>query len=192
MVPRSSEQFAKMRLDSRQKILESALELFALKGYASTSIASIAEKAGVSKGLIYNYFKSKEDILFQLFDYLYEHIENEYSVEDGEAPEKILEKITRHTIQLIREGNKYFLFLTGIVTQASLRDMLRKHSDQFFSDKLEKFLPLFAALGFENPRKAAYSYAALMDGINLGYITMGKNYPLEEMQEFVLNLYCKK
>lgn len=43
--------------------MDVAVELFADNGYSSTSISQIAEKANISKGLLYNYFKSKEELL---------------------------------------------------------------------------------------------------------------------------------
>ena len=72
MSPRSSQQYKELRDASRQKILESSLELFGTKGYKSTTIADIVKKAGISKGLIYHYFDSKEDILKQLVDFFME------------------------------------------------------------------------------------------------------------------------
>jgi len=53
-------------LNNEERILEAATELFALKGYDVTSVNEIAEKANVSKPLIYYYFKSKKNILEEL------------------------------------------------------------------------------------------------------------------------------
>src|ERR1700691_1391867 len=66
-MPRRPEQFEEIREKSREKILSAALELFGNKGYDATSIDSIAKKAGISKGLIYNYFESKKSILLAIF-----------------------------------------------------------------------------------------------------------------------------
>lgn len=46
----------------KDKILQAALALFAEKGFHTTSVSQIAEAAGVSKGLTYNYFESKEKL----------------------------------------------------------------------------------------------------------------------------------
>src|SRR5580704_16819187 len=67
MAPRRPEQFEAIREKSREKILAASLELFANKGYDATSIDSIAKKAGISKGLVYNYFDSKKSILLAIF-----------------------------------------------------------------------------------------------------------------------------
>ena len=48
----------------KQEILETAMKLFAEKGYEKTSISDIAKEIGVAQGLCYRYFPSK-DILFK-------------------------------------------------------------------------------------------------------------------------------
>lgn len=53
--------------DRRQNIINAAKQLFSEKGYAATGLREIAEKAGVSLGNIYNYFKNKEEIFCSIF-----------------------------------------------------------------------------------------------------------------------------
>ncbi len=65
-MPRTKEQNEAIRAEKRLIILDAALELFAEDGYAHTSIEKIARHAKVAKGLIYTYFKSKEDLLHQI------------------------------------------------------------------------------------------------------------------------------
>src|SRR5580698_8171807 len=67
-MPRRPEQFKALREKSREKILSAALDLFANKGYDATSIDSIAKAAGISKGLIYNYYESKKAVLLAIFE----------------------------------------------------------------------------------------------------------------------------
>ncbi|NJE13628.1 TetR/AcrR family transcriptional regulator [Thermococcus sp. LS2] len=50
-------------MDTREKILKAARELFAEKGYDKTTVDEIVERAGVAKGTFYNYFKSKEELI---------------------------------------------------------------------------------------------------------------------------------
>lgn len=50
----------------RQQIFSGALECFERKGFHETSVTDIAEAAGISSGLIYQYFKDKRDLLFQV------------------------------------------------------------------------------------------------------------------------------
>jgi AcrR family transcriptional regulator len=52
----------------KERIIHSAKILFAKKGFAATGLREIADKAGVSLGNIYNYFKNKESIFDEIFD----------------------------------------------------------------------------------------------------------------------------
>jgi AcrR family transcriptional regulator len=54
--------------DTRQEILDTALELFAEQGYDKTSLREIAEEVGVTKAALYYHFPSKEEILVALFE----------------------------------------------------------------------------------------------------------------------------
>jgi AcrR family transcriptional regulator len=71
-MPRTKEQYEQIRAEKREIIKQAAMKLFATKGYAATSISDIAQTAGVSKGLMYNYFKSKEEVLQTVWDELTE------------------------------------------------------------------------------------------------------------------------
>jgi len=54
--------------DKRERILHSAMRVFALKGYYGAKVTDIADDAGVADGTIYLYFKSKDDLLISLFE----------------------------------------------------------------------------------------------------------------------------
>jgi AcrR family transcriptional regulator len=54
--------------DRREQIMEAALRVFARKGYARASNKDIAREAGITPGLIYHYFESKEALLKAIFE----------------------------------------------------------------------------------------------------------------------------
>jgi AcrR family transcriptional regulator len=62
-MPRGNAQNEQMRAESRAKILTTARQLFAERGYDGCSVSDIARQAGMSQGNIYWYFPSKEDVL---------------------------------------------------------------------------------------------------------------------------------
>ena len=55
----------KRSIEKKEKIIESGFELICEKGYYNTNTAEIAKKAGVSTGIVYQYFKDKHDILIE-------------------------------------------------------------------------------------------------------------------------------
>ncbi len=54
--------------NKKQDILHAAGQVFSRKGYASTKIIEVAEAASVGKGTIYEYFPSKEELFFAVFE----------------------------------------------------------------------------------------------------------------------------
>lgn len=54
-------------VDKKQLIMKEAIDLFATKGYHTTSVQEIAERCHIAKGSFYNYFKSKEELLLSCF-----------------------------------------------------------------------------------------------------------------------------
>jgi AcrR family transcriptional regulator len=61
----------------RAQIVETAVRLFAESGYHQTTIDDIAREADISKGLVYKYFKDKNDVLFFVLCHVLEKYDNE-------------------------------------------------------------------------------------------------------------------
>jgi TetR/AcrR family fatty acid metabolism transcriptional regulator len=59
----------KRNTDKYHQILEAAVRVFARQGFHQSTVAQVAKAAGVADGTIYLYFKSKDDILFQFYEY---------------------------------------------------------------------------------------------------------------------------
>lgn len=60
---RTSEENERIRQLAKENIRTTAMELFMKQGYYATSISDVAKQAGISKGLLYNYIKGKEELL---------------------------------------------------------------------------------------------------------------------------------
>jgi TetR/AcrR family transcriptional regulator, fatty acid metabolism regulator protein len=59
----------KRNTDKYRQILDAAVMVFARQGFHQSTVAQVAKAAGVADGTIYLYFKSKDDILFQFYEY---------------------------------------------------------------------------------------------------------------------------
>ena len=55
--------------EKRAKILNAAIRVFSKKGRTVTKISDIAEEAGIGKGTIYEYFRSKDEVFSATFNY---------------------------------------------------------------------------------------------------------------------------
>lgn len=65
-MPRTKEQYEAIKMESKLKIEKAGLKLFIEKGLLATSVGEIALEAGISKGLMYHYYESKEDLYYEL------------------------------------------------------------------------------------------------------------------------------
>ncbi len=77
----------------RQRLLEGATELFTLKGYAATTVREIVAAAGVTKPVLYYYFRNKEGIYLELMGEAFAKMDDllQRSLEDqGNATQKLL------------------------------------------------------------------------------------------------------
>jgi len=75
------------KIERKKKILAAALNEFSEKGYSATSVDDIINRAEISKGLIYTYFKSKEEIFLQLAEY-WEEMTDQRKVLNFEFPKE--------------------------------------------------------------------------------------------------------
>ncbi len=65
---------AAARGEKRPLILRAATEVFAEQGFNSVTVAAIADRAGIGKGTVYEYFSSKDELLFAVFEWMNEGI----------------------------------------------------------------------------------------------------------------------
>ena len=92
--------------DKRTNIIMAAMTLFSEKGVHATSMQEIADQSKVSKGTIYTYFSSKEDLLLSIFHFFHDsiktHILNSDNI-DLSPKEKFIQQINL----FLQERKKY-------------------------------------------------------------------------------------
>lgn len=90
-MPRTKEQFEEMRNMTREKIQSAAIQLFAQQGFGTTNVQEIADKAGVSIGLLYRHYKTKEDLFNELVNFALTGLSRIIErFESDESPAKLL------------------------------------------------------------------------------------------------------
>lgn len=143
--------FLGLEPEKRERILKAALQEFAVKGYQNASTNSIVKEAGISKGLLFHYFKSKKDLFRFLCSYVIESLESEYNsiyekLESSDIFER-LKQITMFKIDLIRRRTELYNFALSIYLN---------HHDAF-SDEMNTFSKSFTEK----------LYIKLHEGLNL-------------------------
>ena len=99
--------------DKYQRILEAAIKVFAEQGFFQSTIAQIAKEAGVADGTIYLYFKNKDDILVQFFNYKAKQVFDGFREEVNRAEsavDKLRNLIRRHLAEFQRDRNMAILY----------------------------------------------------------------------------------
>lgn len=89
-------------LETRQHILDVAIRLFSQQGVSSTSLAQIAQAAGVTRGAIYWHFKNKSDLfseIWELSESSLGELENEYRAKFPDDPLSVLREILIYILE---------------------------------------------------------------------------------------------
>ena len=189
MSPRSSEQNEAQRAQTRSLILQTALQAFAEKGYASASMSFIAQQAGISKGLTYHYFKNKEDLLvgiFQMLEGLADGLEEAW---EGKSASQKLHLAVDLTFEILQTQPQVVRFMTALALQPAVTASLNQLIESQKLMNIKVYQSLFKELGYPNPNMEAYAFGALLDGVALGYLALGKLYPLEDMKTLIITKY---
>jgi len=127
MSPRTPQQFREMREEKMTHIMDVALEHFANEGFYRTTISHIARHAGMSKGLLYNYFESKEALLKAIIHRSVNEIYKYLDIDrDGYLSEDEFEFFVRKINVLIKEKRYFWRLLMQLLMQNDVREQFLK------------------------------------------------------------------
>lgn len=189
MSPRTKEQFSEIRQKSSENIENIALELFALKGYHATSISQIAQKARISKGLLYNYFESKEKLLDSIIMKVYHEIMRIVQTSENLSAEKQIEQMIVQTINHLKKNITFWRLYLFLVHQSDIQKKLAKLYEKMRIDYMNYVVKLFKEMGSKNPEMEAMMLGTLFDGIGLNYVTAPEGYPIDEMSNYLIEVF---
>jgi AcrR family transcriptional regulator len=100
------------RGDTRTRIQQVALELFAEQGYERTSLREIAERLGVTKAALYYHFKSKEDIVRSFTEDHFSRLDALIAWGRSRTPSaQTSHQVLERYISILMDGSEVFLFL---------------------------------------------------------------------------------
>jgi len=171
-MPRTQEQFNEIRKQKRELIIDTALELFAEHGYHATTMSQIAKKASISKGLAYNYFESKQEILDEIvkkgFDSVYAHFDLDH---DGTLTDEEFRYFVNETFNMLTQNRSFWkLFMTLMLQTGSVESSRGKYSKT--SENIVSMLNRFIiSAGSTNPESDVLSIAFLLKGAFLVSVT---------------------
>ncbi len=182
-MPRSQEQYDEIRKQKKELIMGVALELFAKNGYHATSISQITQKAKISKGLIYNYFESKKEILDELIAHGFDEIYDNFDLnKDGTLTEDEFVYFIKQSFKLVHENSQHWKLFFSLLLQPSI-------TETFAKDYREKAAPVFNMLlnfiqskGSKDPEGDLIAISSMLEGAFLYYVAMPGYFNKEKIE----------
>jgi len=188
MCPRTSQQFETIRQEKTKLILDTALELFAKKGFHQTSISDITRKAGISKGLLYNYFGSKDEVLRSIIQTGYNSAYDNLDLNgDHTLAKEEFVHFLRITFSSVRENPKFWKLYSALVMQPGIQDlMMTKYSGK--AQDIQKLLLDFIKIsGSIAPENDLIAISSLIKGAHLILITAPDFFPMGQFEETIID-----
>lgn len=194
-MPRTPQENERIRQLAKEGILKAAMELFITHGYHATSISSIAKHASISKGLLYNYFKGKEELLAAMVDMRIREIaEVMNQAQTMDTPAEQLKYIIEGAIDNVYENPEVFRFYLHLQTQPEADQELIKYSRFLVEENARQFefqCEIFEKLGTIDARKRSLYFSSTLQGIMLMISTYPQEFPIEEIKEQIVGEFCE-
>ena len=189
-MPRTKEQNREIREKTKNSILEAALQLFSDKGFHATSMNNIAVSAGVSKGLAYNYFESKQHIVQAILKNVMEMLAQKYMpVSMEKDPYKKLELLSEITFDWVKNFWKMFF---AFLIQPGVFEKSGEFFKDFYGEIFVEIENIFREIGVADYVAEARIYGALLDGVAMDYLVDKENYPLDEVAASIKKRYSRE
>lgn len=189
-MPRTPEQYEEIREEKRRTIMNAALELFAKEGFHSSTISKIAEKANISKGLIYNYFDSKEELLNAILDYGFKQMFSNLDIHHRNIiTDEEFEHYIHSMFSVLDNNQSFWKLYFGLFLQSSLQEIIAKKMEEWYIPLLTMLKDFFERKNVEDPETEALMFGSLLDGIGFNYIINPSLYPIETVKKHLIKKY---
>ncbi len=171
----------------KQKLFDAAMKLFESQGYFATTVEQITVEAGVSKGLVYNYFKSKEELLVALIDTTTERMKSVAQTLDHNATlELSLEQFLNNFFAYLKTEKKFLKLQLTLMLMPELSETVNAPQKERAKVLLSMLESWFKRAEVTQPKNQARVFLALLDGVALHYLSTYDNYPLNTMKPHII------
>lgn len=190
MSPRTVLQNEIIRQQKKEHIMNTALELFSDKGYHATSISDIAKRAEISKGLLYNYFESKDKLLESIISDGFNKIIVSFDPNrDGILTKEELIFFINSIIDMMQNDKLFWRLYMSLLIQPAV------HDSKIIDEYREKAGFVFTMLmdyytrkGTKNPEAELTMFHLVMDGIFFNYL-YDDEFPVEKVKQMIIERF---
>ena len=157
-----------MAKTKKELILDTALTLFAEKGYDATPTSQIAKVAGVSEGLIFKHYISKENLLEAVVKAGYRRIteRSKKSVEEND-PAKLISNVLDMPQKLVEDERDFWRMQFRMVDE----EVAQRHHQRYLNSVKKKLNEAFRKLGHKEPELETEILMLLVEGLWRAYLT---------------------
>ena len=160
-----------MANDTKERILEAALEMFSQNGYAGTNIRELSASLGLVKSGVYKHYESKEAIWNALLDEMIAYYEEHFGApEHLPSVPKSLEELVQVTMQMVNftVHDERIIMTRKVLTLEQFRDVRGRElaTKHFLTGLTEMFTRIFTGmmekglLREDDPEMLAFAYTA--------------------------------
>lgn len=130
----------------RKQIIDGAMKVFIEKGYHDATVREIAKAAGVTMGTLYNYIRSKQDIIYIVYDYINNVLREDMkaAIADVDDTKERLRTALKENLRAIEENQDIIMFLyknSSSFDKESLYDVLSRETEyiELFESLLREY-----------------------------------------------------
>jgi TetR/AcrR family transcriptional repressor of nem operon len=177
-------------LETREKILQAAANLIALKGYHDTKLEEVLNTAHVTKGAFFHHFRDREDLAFAVLDWhmdrrrkMLEAIEQELPLAESANPlQRVFRRLDAIQEMIRRRGRLKGGCIIGNMSTAlsDCHDRFRKRLAECFDEMAQEFQPHLEAAARHapgtrrtNPSELARYIVTVIEGAIMQSRTLG-------------------
>jgi len=130
----------------RKQIINGAIDVFTAKGFHNATVREIAQAAGITEGTLYNYIRSKEDIIYIVYDYISKILRKdiEAALAEIQDPKERLKVALLQNLKAVDQHQDIIMFMykeSGALDKESLYTVLAKETEyiEMFEELLKDY-----------------------------------------------------
>jgi TetR/AcrR family transcriptional regulator, fatty acid metabolism regulator protein len=188
----------KRNSEKYQRILDAASKVFAEQGFYQSTVAQVAKEAGVADGTIYLYFKNKDDILVQFYEYKTRQVFERFREAVDAAPtaeQKLRNLIHVHLESFQKDPHMAIVYQTETHQRGELGREQIKEMSKMYRDIISEVVELGQQEG--TMRRNLYMglvkrlINGAVDEVINAWIHTGQDYDLESMADPLVDLFIR-
>lgn len=139
-----NEKFFRLTQERQNQIINGALKVFSKSSYHQTSTLEIAKEAGISKGLLFHYFRNKKELYLFLYDYcinlVFDEIDKKRNIEEKDFFEIILQS-QKLKCKLMKKYRYIYEFIVNVYLESDeqIAGEVAEYSKPFVNENYKEF-----------------------------------------------------